>query len=164
MSINLSLIIERDRPVVTMYMTNCASALGIETQDGIENKPKPYNILWDTGSPHTILSKTIIDDLNPLPFGKMLPFLNKNICGWGSKAVELIPYFIGFIFSGHVIITLVFYSDERPYFDSTFDAIIGMDFINKGNFALLNNECDNYTLVYELLNYNLIKGNLLLAL
>jgi predicted aspartyl protease len=88
------------------------------------------NALWDTGATGSVLTKATVKELNLTPVGTT----TINHAGGASQSNT---YLVNFFLPNHVAIIGVLVS-ECDDVAGNFGAIIGMDIIGKGDFAITN--------------------------
>lgn len=91
-------------------------------------KPIEKTALWDTGATKSVLTSKTIKELGLIPVG------NTEISHIGGSSVSN-TFLVNFLLPNGVGIAGVLVSECA---DSNFDAIIGMDIICKGDFAITN--------------------------
>ena len=95
-----------------------------------KRRVKALRAMWDTGSNATILSTALIRELSPESFGK------GGMIGIGGQS-EGDTYLVHVSLPTDDVIT---YQEVYEANLGDYDAIIGMDIINRGNFHL---DCDH---------------------
>lgn len=98
-----------------------------------DNSPQPprkqYDALWDTGAMRSLVTKRVVDDLGLPAEGYT------NVFHVGGSATNVPQYYINL-----VVVTGVHFPNLQVVqgeFPGT-DVIIGMDIINRGDFAVSN--------------------------
>ncbi len=88
--------------------------------------------LWDTGASGTCISKGVIDELGLIPTGKVE-------MSTPSGKQDMNTYLVDLVLQNNVRVTDVIVC-ESEIGDQGFGALIGMDIINLGDFAVSNKD------------------------
>lgn len=124
-----SFTLKSDKGLLRMLKTKCAAC---EAYDPLSNKPHPeikeFIGLWDTGASGTVISSTVVEQLNLKPIGKVKTFHANGESLVNVYAINIfLPNQVGFHF---VRVT------EGVL--NGFHFLIGMDIINMGDFSITN--------------------------
>ncbi|MDE2638788.1 MAG: aspartyl protease family protein [Chloroflexota bacterium] len=125
----------RYQGIVSALITPCAISA---SWDPLEEKPEPvavrYQCLWDTGAKISAVTKRVATDLG-LPTEALLPIQHA-----GGTSVDVPQHYVNLLPPGGMLIV------GRPVAQlplASFDVIVGMDIISRGDFAISN--FDGYT-------------------
>lgn len=99
-------------------------------EDGAPQPPrKQYNALWDTGATNSMLTKQVAEDLGLEPEGYT------NVYHVGGEEVNVPHYFVNLVLLTGVHFPSVSVAEGVLL---GHDVLIGMDIINRGDFAVSN--------------------------
>jgi predicted aspartyl protease len=96
--------------------------------------------IWDTGATSSVITKNIVDKLNLKPVSKT------QVCGVNGKSVENV-YLVNIHLPNKVALTYVTVTECKELIGG-FDALVGMDIIGSGDFAVTNHE-EKTTMTYR---------------
>lgn len=99
-------------------------------EDGSPQPPrKQYNALWDTGATNSMVTKRVVEDLGLDPEGY------SNVFHVGGAAEDVPHYFVNLVLLTEVHFPSVSVAEGILLGN---DVLIGMDIINRGDFAVSN--------------------------
>ncbi len=116
----------------TITYNGRSNQLGSKVVIFYQGKNKEFNALWDTGATNTVVSHEVVADLGMISTGKR-PVKTPS----GSSVYN--TYLVDIGLPNHVMIKDVVVCDSEIR-DQGIGALIGMDIITKGDFAVSNRD------------------------
>lgn len=90
------------------------------------------NGIWDTGATSSVITKNVVNKLDLKPVSKI------QVCGVNGKSIENV-YLVNVYLPNKVALTYVTVTECKELVGG-FDALVGMDIIGSGDFAVTNCE------------------------
>lgn len=115
-----------------IYCDRIASMVNISAMRDGSKRPKPFKCLWNTGASMSLVSPRVADSLK-------LHVIDETIIirsGFGSRSEVNMRVAFLHIVLGAIPLELKVGVVENPSSDDDIDAVLGMDLISQGSFAI----------------------------
>lgn len=115
--------------ITKALVTDCAIALPLATNPPPGKQFFPFKAIWDTGATNSVITENVVKKASLVPTGMV------NAHGVHGEC-QVNTYIVDIGLPNHVCITNVRVSEGKLM--GNIDVLIGMDIIQKGDFAISN--------------------------